>query len=144
MIQRSPNLTSERIDTIVEIIRGWDSRLTWPALIKAVAKKMHCTYTRQALYNQERIRVAYETYRANSNNADSDSRPIPAALKACMERVKRLEQENTELKKREALLLEQFARWAYNAASRGLPEDFLNQALPPTNRHGNPSSGRQS
>lgn len=137
MIRRSPNLTPDRIDSIIEIIRTWDDRLTWPALVKAIAEKMRATYTRQALYNQERIRIAYETYRASSNASGVDRRPVPAALKASMERVQRLELENAELRKREALLLEQFVRWGYNAASRGLSEDFLNQPLPPTNRHGN-------
>ena len=42
-----------------------------------------------------------------------------------------------------ALLMEQFVRWAYNASTRGLTEDFLNQALPPTNRHGNPVSAKK-
>lgn len=143
MIRRSPNLTSERIDTIIEIIHSWDGRLTWSALIKAVDQKMHCNYTRQALYKQERIRIAFEVYRTRNDNATS-TRQVPIALRACVERVKRLEQENLELKKREALLLEQFVRWAYNAASRGLTENFLNQALPSTNRHGNPPSGRRS
>lgn len=141
MIRRSPNLTTDRIDFIIDIIRGWDGRLTWPALIQAVAKQLRATYTRQALYNHERIRVAYETYRASSNARGTDDRPVSAALKASMERVQRLTLENAELRKREALLLEQFVRWAYNAASRGLSEDFLNQPLPPTNRHGNRVAG---
>jgi hypothetical protein len=67
----------------------------------------------------------------------------PAALNACLERTKRLQQEDAELRKREALLLEQFVRWAYNAASRGLTVEFLNRALPPTNRTGNATSGRR-
>lgn len=137
MIKRSPNLTADRIELIVEIIRKWDGRLTWPGLIEAVAGKMRATYTRQALYNQKRIRVAYETYRASNNILGIHERKMPVALKASIERIKRLELENAELRKREALLLEQFVRWAYNAASRGLSEDFLNQSLPPANRHGN-------
>ncbi|MFS8980193.1 hypothetical protein PO002_38045 [Cupriavidus necator] len=141
MMRRSPNLTADRIDLIIDIIRGWEGRLTWPALIQAVAKRMRATYTRQALYNQERIRVAYETYRASSTASGIDGRPVSAALKASMERVQRLELENAELRRREDLLLEQFVRWAYNAASRGLSEDFLNQPLPPTNRHGNRVAG---
>ena len=137
MIKRSPNLTADRVDLIVDVIRGWDGRLTWPALIQAIAKRMRATYTRQALYNQERIRVAYETYRASSNASGIDGRPVSAALKVSMQRVQRLELENAELRKREALLLEQFVCWAYNAASRGLSEDLLNRPLPPTNRRGN-------
>lgn len=143
MTHRAPNLTPERIDAIIEIIRGWEGRLTWPALIQAIGKRMRATYTRQALHKRERIRVAYETYRARQSNG-SCGRPLPAAVKACMERVDRLEQENAELKQRETLLLEQFVRWAYNAAARGLSEDFLNQPLPPTNRQGNPKSRQQT
>jgi hypothetical protein len=136
--RRSPNLTPQRVDAVVELIRGWEGRLTWPALVKAVGKKMHSTYTRQALFNQERIRVAYDTYRASNNTGTAGSgRPVSAALRAAQERNKRLEQELAEARARENLLLEQFVRWAYNAAIRGLTEDFLNQPLPPTNRHGN-------
>ena len=76
MTRRSPNLTSDRIDLVVDIIRGWDGRLTWPALIQAIAKRMRATYTRQALYNQERIRIAYETYRASSNASGISGRPV--------------------------------------------------------------------
>ncbi|WP_124550784.1 hypothetical protein [Burkholderia cenocepacia] len=144
MIRRSPNLTADRIDSIVGIIRSWEGRLTWPALIKAVATQMRSTYTRQALYNQERIRVAFGVYRASSNVNGIDKRPVSAALRASMERVQRLELENAELRKREELLLEQYVRWAYNAATRGLSEEFLNRPLPPLNRHGNlVSSGRR-
>lgn len=139
MMRRSPNLTPERIATIVEVIRGWDGRLTWPGLIKVVSERTHATYTRQAFYKHQAIRVAYETKRENSGDTDV-RQPVSAALKASMDRVTRLETENAELRKREALLLEQFVRWAYNASTRGLTEDFLNQALPPTNRHGNPAS----
>ncbi|MFM0003924.1 hypothetical protein SAMN05192544_103822 [Paraburkholderia hospita] len=142
MIRRSPNLTPDRVDIVIEIIRRWDGRLTWPALIKVVTKRLHATYTRQALYKHERIRIAYETYRARLSDARG-GRPLPAALNACLERTKRLQQENAELRKREALLLEQFVRWAYNAASRGLTVEFLNRALPPTNRTGNATSGRR-
>lgn len=140
MTRRSPNLTPVRVDAIVEIVRGWEGRLTWPALIDAVARKTNATYTRQALFNQERIRIAYETNRDISDNKGGSTpsgRPMSATLNAAIGRIKRLEHENAELKKREALLLEQFARWAYNASTRGITDDFLNQPLPPLNRTGN-------
>lgn len=142
MIRRSPNLTPEKIAAIVEIIRTWDGRLTWPGLVNEIFKKMNVTYTRQALYKHESIRVAYEAYRENSSDTEP-GRPVSAALNASTERVKRLEMENAELKKREALLMEQFVRWAYNASTRGLTENFLNQALPPTNRNGNKVSRKR-
>ncbi|WP_250508122.1 hypothetical protein [Caballeronia sp. GAFFF3] len=135
--RRSPNLTPQRIEFVTEVIRGWEGRLTWPALIEAVEKEMHCRYTRQALFNQELIRVAYETYRANNTAPTGGGRPVSAALRAALDRVTRLELELAEVKTRENLLLEQFVRWAYNASTRGLSGAFLNQPLPPTNRLGN-------
>lgn len=103
---------------------------------------MHSTYTRRALYKQERIRVAYETYRASQAGVAGAGRPISATLKAALDRTKRLETKLAEAKKLEAMLLEQFVRWAYNASTRGLSEDFSNQPLSPLNRTGNRSSGR--
>jgi hypothetical protein len=102
-----------------------------------VPNQMHCTYTRQALFNQDLIRVAYETYRASNTNATSGGRPVSAALGSALDRVNRLEVELGEAKARENLLLEQFVRWAYKASTRGLSGDFLNQPLPPTNQRGN-------
>lgn len=46
-----------------------------------------------------------------------------------MERIDRLKAENEN-----NALLEQFARWAYNAHTRGLDEAFLNRALMPVDR----------
>jgi hypothetical protein len=140
MIRRSPNLTPDRIAVIEAIVRGWDGRLTWPALIQAISKKMHATYTRQALYQQERIRIAYEVHRSRTQDKGV-GRPMSPALKACADRIERLERENDELHKRESLLLEQFIRWQYNAAARGLSEEVLNGALPAVNRRGNRRSG---
>jgi hypothetical protein len=74
---------------------------------------------------------------ASSPASIATSWPASAALRAALGRVKRLEVELAELKTRENLLLEQFVRWAYNASTRGLSGDFLNQPLPPTNRLGN-------
>lgn len=142
MNRRSPNLTPDKIAAIVQIIRTWDGRLTWPGLVSELAKEINATYTRQALYKHESIRVAYEAFRENDSKIEP-VRQIPVALKASAERVRRLEIENAELRKREALLMEQFVRWAYNASTRGLTLDFLNQALPPTNRLGNRASSKR-
>ena len=55
-------------------------------------------------------------------------------LQKAMERIDRLKAENERLKDENNSLLEQFARWAYNAHTRGLDEDFLNRALMPVDR----------
>lgn len=142
MKRRSPNLTPTRVDAIVTLVRGWHGRLTWPALIKAAEDRFGCTYTRQALFKHDRIRVAYETYRdaAQTATPGKPDRQMSAALRASMDRIHRLQQENAELRKREMLLLEQFHRWAYHASARGLTLEFLDQPLPPLNRRGNRAS----
>ena len=134
MINRSPNLSPDRLSIIVEIVRGWDGRLTWPALIDAVATRLGATYTRQALHNRAEIRAAYDAYRAIGQRHVAVSRELSPALRACVERNQRLELANAELRNREALLLEQFVRWAYNASTRGLTAEFLDQPLPRANR----------
>lgn len=139
MKRRAPNLTSARVDTVVNLIRAWQGRLTWPALIKAIASECSATYTRQALFKHDRIRVAYEKQRdaAATTISAKWTRPMSAALQAATDRIYRLERENAELRKREMLLLEQFHRWAYHASSRGLTQEFLDRPLPPLNRMGN-------
>lgn len=146
MKRRSPNLTPDRVDAIVELVRSWDGRLTWSALIASIATKFHATYSRQALFKHDRIRIAYETHRdrEGKSHRTGSRRPISATLKAALERLQRLEQENAELRKREQMLLEQFHRWAYHASTRGLARDFLDRPLPPLNRRGNSLSSRKA
>ena len=91
------------------------------------------------------IRVAYETYRdaAQMATPSKSGRQMSAAVRASMDRIHRLQQENAELRKREMLLLEQFHRWAYHASARGLTLEFLDRPLPPLNRRGNRASPRK-
>ena len=51
-----------------------------------------------------------------------------------MERMARLEAENQRLEAENQRLLEQFVTWAYNAHTRGITKEFLNQPLPRVNR----------
>lgn len=145
MKRRSPNLIPERVDAIIEMIRAWEGRLTWPALIASIAAKFRASYTRQALFKHDRIRIAYETHRSSPNrlSGNGNLRPASAPLKAALERLQRLERENAELKKREQALLEQFHRWAYHASTRGLTEEFLDRPLPTLNRRGNLAPSRK-
>lgn len=138
MKQRAPNLTPARVDAIVTLIRAWQGRLTWPALIEAIASESSATYSRQALFKHDRIRVAYEMHRDAATTMGANRvRPMSAALQAATDRIHRLERENAELRKREMLLLEQFHRWAYHASSQGLTQELLDRPLPPLNRRGN-------
>lgn len=133
---RAPNLEDEKIELIVGILDGWTGKLTWDSLIEAIERRSHARYTRQALHKHQRIRQAFslrkKALRRRSDEGErNDGSP---ELRAAMQRMARLEAENERLRSENDQLLEQFARWAYNAHTRGLDERFLNRALPGVNR----------
>lgn len=133
--RRGKNLTDDAIEQIVRLLDGWDGKLTWEALIDASVTRLHCKYTRQALHKHERIRMAY-ALRKESLRAQTGvvvQRGARAQTDA-MVRIARLEAENERLEVENQRLLEQFVVWAYNAHTRGLDKEFLNQSLPRVNR----------
>ena len=133
--KRAKNLDDADIKQIVEILDGWSEKLTWELLIDAIELRMHNRYTRQALHKHERIRNAFELRKAGLAHGDGEMQVVRSPeLQKSLERIARLEVENKRLVSENEQLLEQFARWAYNAHTRGLDNRFLNQALPSVNR----------
>jgi FtsZ-binding cell division protein ZapB len=59
---------------------------------------------------------------------------MPSSLKFAAQRIAHQQCEIDELKATNAQLLEQFAKWQYNAYKRGIKEDQLNQPLPRIDR----------
>ena len=89
MKRRSPNLTPERVEAIVTMIRAWEGRLTWLMLIRAAEERFGCAYMRQALLKHTSIRVAYDVY-SSATPASVRGKPgrtVSAALQAAMDRV---------------------------------------------------------
>ena len=132
--KRAKNLTDANIKQIVEILDGWSGKLSWNLLIDAIELRLFNRYSRQALFKHERIRNAYELRKKNpSHNKEYNETKSPE-LKVALDRIARLEAENRRLESENEHLLEQFARWAYNAHTRGLDKAFLNQPLTTVNR----------
>jgi len=133
--KRSKNLGDAEIKQIVEILDGWSEKLTWDLLIDAIELRMYNRYTRQALYKHERIRHAFDIRKKELSESGGVVRKVESPqLQIALDRIARLEAENRRLESENNQLLEQFARWAYNAHTRGLDHGFLNRALPPVNR----------
>jgi hypothetical protein len=140
--RRGKNLTDSDILQIVQLIDGWSGRLTWELLCVEVERRCGVRYTRQALHRYERVRSAYSRYRATQGERDSDGdadNAGPPELRAALDRMARIEAESRRLAYENQQLLEQFARWAYNAHMRGVTEEQLNAALPKVNREQTPA-----
>ena len=137
--QRAKNLGDTDIEAIVGILDGWDGKLTWDLLIEAIESRTRVLYTRQALNQLQRVKLAFQLAKERLSGLPhpaewSRTRLNEAEAKALIERYKRLEAENARLKVENERLLEQFVTWAYNASTRGLDMTFLCQPLPKVDR----------
>lgn len=132
---RAKNLSDADIKRIVEILDGWDGKLTWELLIDAIELRLKNCYTRQTLHKHERIKNAFELSKASLAAGVKEVRTVRSPeLQKALEKIARLEAENKRLESENQHLLEQFARWAYNAHSQGLDSNLLNKSLPSVNR----------
>lgn len=132
---RERNLNDGVVAVIVQVLDGWKDKLTWDALIEVVERREGLKYTRQALHRHERIRLAFAVRKKalTGQNQQPGAASSPE-LQVALERIARLEAENQRLAAENNALLEQFARWAYNAQTRNLTADFLNNPLPIVDR----------
>ncbi|MDN4053128.1 hypothetical protein QPK32_08560 [Massilia sp. YIM B02763] len=134
--ERSPNLTAERVKKIVDVIESWEEgKLTWDAIINAIAKKLNATYTRQALSKKPSIQIAYEAKNKflSLASAGSTSTGIPE-LDEALRTIDRLKLEIERRKQIENDLMEQFARWAANANENGVDYRILDRPLSAVDR----------
>ncbi|OOL34699.1 hypothetical protein [Pseudomonas sp. FSL W5-0299] len=127
---RSRNLTPDAVEQIVSILDGWSGKLTWDLLIISVARRLRGTYTRQALHKHERIKRAFMLRKQILSTSVGTRKVVSSEVQVANDRITRLEGENGRLQMENDRLLEQFVRWAYNAYSRGLDEQFLSRPLP--------------
>ena len=127
-------LTDRDIQTIVGIIDGWHGKLTYPKLIDATEIPLRQRFTRQALFAHGRIRAAFDNRKNALRNGSAGKQVKSVELQKALERIDRLDSELQRLKNENEALLSQFVRWAYNAHSKGLTPDFLDQPMPEVDR----------
>lgn len=131
--KRAKNLDAGAIKVIVGILDGWAGRLTWAGLVDKIEERLFNRYTRQALDSHEQIKLAFLS-RKTSLSPLAPTKRAPVNLEALEQRLARVEAENARLHGENERLLEQFARWAYNAHLNGLDKSTLNQDLPRVDR----------
>ena len=105
-------------------------------LIEAVERHLFARYTRQALHKHPQIQSAFELRKKGLSEKGEGQRKLASTpeMQAALDQIGRLEAQVQRLEAENNRLLEQFARWAYNANRRGLDEAFLNSPLPDVNR----------
>jgi hypothetical protein len=134
--RRSRNLDDAAISEIVGIVDGCTGPLSWNILIEAIEELTRVRYTRQALNNHERIKLAFAVRRETLKTTGGPTRIDKASPEhaALLQVNARQEAQIDRLKAENARLLEQFVRWSYNANNRGVGEEVLNRPLPAVDR----------
>jgi len=129
------HLDSPTIEKICGLIDGWKQgdKITWSKLIQKIELNIGISYTRQCLDRYPQIKGAFQASK-DRVRPEFNGKPMSAELVAARQRIEKLEIENERLKMTNNALLEQFARWTYNASNRGLTPEFLNQNLPDIHR----------
>lgn len=128
------HLKQADIDAIVDIIRGWpNDKMSWEGICEASAKIIGKSPTRQTLNAHAAIKGAY-TAKKNGLKVHGPRMAMPSSLAVAAQRIARLQTENDELKMRNDELLEQFAKWQYNAYKLDIKERQLNAELPRIDR----------
>ena len=115
--KRARNLSDVDIKEIVEILDGWTAEeLSWQRLVDEVSRRTFRTYTRQALFKKERIRIAFEiTKKRCPVLKDTPSRKISPEVQFILDSKARLEAKVERLEVENNRLLEQLVGLSRNA-----------------------------
>ena len=132
-------ISGDKADQMVALLDSWphDRKLSWAEFIAECYRHLHFRYSRQALSRHWLIAEAFSRNKTRLRDAPEPKNLSHLTVKKAGERIERLERQVKELERANQALLEQYVRWAYNAANRGLSEEYLNQPLPHADR--NPS-----
>ena len=130
------HLTDQNVQDIVEILDYWslNEKLTWERLCKAIEVQLELVPapTRQTLQKFERIKNAYDLGKKSPAALEilkAKQQKLPASLKIAQTKIEALEAKNARLEKENAMLLEQFVVWQYNAHKYGLSIAKLNEPM---------------
>lgn len=130
---RSRNITDKDVEEIVTELATWSGKLTWALLIEHLVKLGRPKWTRQALFKFSRITSAFQARKEKLGALGQTSvRAKSPQLRAALQRNERLQAQVDELNASNKRLLEQFRRWATNAAQFGLTLDKLDREIPPS------------
>lgn len=125
------HLKDGRKQEILKLLEQWQGRLNWEPFLDAVEQITGHRYTRQALWNHERIRLLMVArrkelrHRAETEEQQKGSLGVIAAL----EKRDRLQKEVDHLKAVVQAYDLMFQRWAYNLKLLGFTDQDLKEKV---------------
>lgn len=133
---RAPDLTAETIDLVLDLLDGWDEKLTWELLIARIKGATGHEYSRFTFAEYPRIADAFTLKkRYLAGRAPSQpSTPRDGQVRAALARAERYRQKADRLQAENEALIEQFITWQTNAERYGVTIEKLNAPLSLPNR----------
>lgn len=128
------HLTAHDIQVLVDIIDGWEGRLTWDGLCDRAGEVFGFRPTRQSLNAHLAVKSAFSAKKSYVKTGPTPSRR-PSSLSYAEQKIRKLESEIERHKYENERLIEQFVRWQYNALKRGITKAMLDEHLLVINRH---------
>ncbi len=126
-------ITSSSKKKVLNIISGWQGKLSWSLLCERVTKELGLgkTISRHTLLAYEDIKIAFEERKMwLKEHSVSSSATDNMQLQDAYSRIDKLEAKVRSLEAEKAALTEQFVRWQYNLYYMGNNMDELNKELP--------------
>lgn len=128
------HLSKHEVQCLVQAIYNWnDDKFTWQAICEKCGEIIGREPSRQTLSVNPEINAAYKARKAGLLKSIVKL-PRPSNLTIAAQRIARLSDENAELNRQNAMLIEKFIVWQYNAYKAGLGEATLNAPLPAIDR----------
>lgn len=129
---RAPDLTNERLQTVIDILDGWSGKLTWDLLLDAVQQTTGIRYSRFTFAEYPQVANAFALKKESLRGTwkAPPSEPRDEKVRAALEQVERYKSKIQRLEQENQLLLEQFVTWAHNAERKGVTIMMLNAPLP--------------
>jgi hypothetical protein len=123
------HLTDRDVEAVVNILDGWQGKLSWELFCDACEPRIGTKPSRQTLWKIVRIQDAFEQCKKRIKKGEPKV-TLPLSLKIAADTITRLERENERLKRENDKLLEQFVIWQYNAYAAGRTKFDINRSLP--------------
>ena len=129
------HLSEADIDLLATTIDTLDVA-NWNAVVTLAKKRLGHAYTRQALSNYPRIKMALEARKEHLKNEQPgrQRQPKTDTEAALLNRIASLDAQIARLTVENEALMTQLAIWAYNTHLLGIPDHRLNAPLQPVDR----------